>query len=841
MNKKVLIVGGVAGGASTAARLRRMNENVEIIMFERGEYISFANCGLPYYIGETIKERDALLVQTPEAMKARFNIDVRVKNEVIKIHREEKEIEVKDLDSGKIYRESYDVLVLSPGSNPLKPPIPGIDSPNIFSLWNIPDTDVIKGFVDNRKPKKAAVIGGGFIGIEMAENLHDRGLDVSIIEMADQVMAPVDFEMAQKIHQHIKSKDVNLYLKDGVKSFEYNEKNETTTIILQSGRRVEADIVILSIGVRPNGELAKDCGLKTNNRGGIVVDEYLRTEDKNIYAIGDAIEVTDFIDNNKTMIPLAGPANKQGRITANNIIGIEEKYKGTQGTSIAKVFDLTVANTGHNEKTLKRNGKVYGKDYKVTLIHSKSHAGYYPGAIPMTIKLIFDLEGKVLGGQIVGYNGVDKRIDVIATSIRFGGTIYDLKELELAYAPPFSSAKDPVNMAGFTAENILKGDMDVILWNEIEDLDRENTIILDVREPVERELGYVEGSVNIPVDQLRDRLQELDKDKLIVPYCAIGLRAYIATRILMQNGFKKVKNFSGGFTTYSCVFCQDDDVDKCGGVECDPETNFSDEGEVEVAVTKLSEEIQGETVKLNACGLQCPGPIMQVYNMMKTLKEGDILEVSATDPGFVYDIKAWCKRTGNTLLKTEKRENEFAAFIRKGQATTNMTQESMQNNVLANPNDDKTLVVFSGDLDKAIASFIIANGAAAMGKKVTMFFTFWGLNVLRKPEKVKVEKGFMDKMFGMMMPRGSKKLQLSKMNMAGMGSKMIRKVMKDKNVNSLEELIEMAKKSGVRLIACTMSMDVMGITKDELIDEVEYGGVAAYLGAAEESNVNLFV
>ncbi len=834
MSKKVLIVGGVAGGASTAARLRRIDENAEIIMFERGEYISFANCGLPYYIGETIKERDALLVQTPEAMNARFNIDIRVKNEVVKIHRDKKEVEVKDLNNGKVYRESYDVLVLSPGSSPLRPPIPGIDSPNIFTLWNIPDTDTIKSFVDNDKPKRAAVIGGGFIGIEMAENLHDRGLDVSIIEMADQVMAPVDFEMSQIIHKHIKSKEVNLYLKDGVKSFEYNEKEKVTTITLQSGKTVEADIVLLAIGVRPNGELAKDCGLETNKRGGIVVDDYLRTSDENIYAIGDAIEVVDFINKDKTMIPLAGPANKQGRIAANNISGKNEIYKGTQGTSIAKVFDLTVANTGHNEKTLKRNGKKSGDDYRVTIIHSKSHAGYYPGAIPMTIKLIFTPEGKVLGAQIVGYNGVDKRIDVIAASIRFGGTVNDLKELELAYAPPFSSAKDPVNMAGFTAENILNGDMDVILWNQLDEIDKENAIILDVREPIERELGYIEGSVNIPVDELRDRLGELDKDKLIIPYCAIGLRAYIATRILMQNGFKNVKNFSGGYTTYSCIFCQDDDTSKCGGVSCDPDTTYSEDGEPEMNINN----IEGETVKLNACGLQCPGPIMQVFERMKTINEGDILEVTATDPGFVYDIKAWCKRTGNALLKTEKREKEFAAFIRKGESRVNNT---VNNAVLAQKNDDKTLVVFSGDLDKAIASFIIANGAAAMGKKVTMFFTFWGLNILRKHEKVNVEKGLMDKMFGMMMPRGSKKLKLSNMNMAGMGSKMIRKVMRDKNVNSIEELIQMAKKSGVKLIACTMSMDVMGITKDELIDGVEYGGVAAYLGAAEESNVNLFI
>jgi len=836
MSKKILIIGGVAGGASTAARLRRVDEESQIIMFERGEYISFANCGLPYYIGGTIEQRDALLLQTPEAMNARFNIDVRVKNEVLKIDREKKEVEVKNLETQEVYRESYDYLVLSPGSTPLKPPIPGIDSPNIFTLWNIPDVDKIKSYLDNNKPKRAVVIGGGFIGIEMAENLHDQGLDVSIVEMADQVMAPIDFEMAQIVHQHIKSKDAKLYLKDGVKSFEYN--NGVTTITLQSGTKIEADIVMLSIGVRPQSELAKAAGLEVNQRGGIIVDEFLKTSDDSIYALGDAVEVVDFVNNNKTMVPLAGPANKQGRIVANNLVGRKEKYKGTQGTSIAKVFDLTVGSTGSNEKTLKRLGQEYGKDYLVSIIHSKSHAGYYPGAIPMTIKLLFTPEGKVLGAQIVGYEGVDKRVDVIAAALRFGGTIYDLEELELAYAPPYSSAKDPVNMAGFTAENIIVGDMPVIHWNEMDNLDMDKTIILDVRDEIERELGYVEGSICIPVNELRNRLDELDKDKLIVVYCAIGLRGYIATRILMQNGFTNVKNFSGGYSTYSCVFCQDDDASKCGGITCDDNANFSESGEMEGIEKEIAEK---KTFKLNACGLSCPGPIMQVYEMMKTLNDGDILEVKATDPGFMNDIKTWCKRTGNTLLKSEKVEKEFVAIIRKGLENSSNEVAASKSPVIDNAREDKSLVVFSGDLDKAIASFIIANGAAAMGRKVTMFFTFWGLNILRKPENVNVKKGFMDKMFSMMMPRGSKKLGLSKMNMAGMGPKMIRMVMKNKNITSLEDLIQDALKSGVRIVACTMSMDVMGITKEELIDGIEYGGVAAYLGAAEESNVNLFI
>lgn len=838
MSKKILIVGGVAGGASTAARLRRLDEDLEIILFEKGEHISFANCGLPYYIGETIKERDELLLQTPKAMKARFNIDVRVNNEVLKINRDKKEVQVKNLLTQEVYNESYDYLVLSPGSTPLKPPIPGIDLPSIFSLWNIPDTDKIKEYVNNKGPKRAVVIGGGFIGIEMAENLYERGLDVTIVEMADQVMAPLDFEMAQIVHQHIKSKNVKLYLNDGVKEFQHNDGG--TTIVLQSGKRVEADMVILSIGIRPQSKLAIDAGLEVNQRSGIIVDEYLKTSDESIYALGDAIEVIDYMNGNKTMIPLAGPANKQGRIVANNIAGRNEKYKGTQGTSIAKVYDLTVASTGHNEKTLKRNGLKYGKDYKISIIHSKSHAGYYPGAFTMSIKLIFNLDGKILGAQIVGYEGVDKRIDVISTAIRFNGTIYDLKELELAYAPPYSSAKDPVNMAGFTAENILNGDVDAIQWNELDKLDKNNSIILDVRNEVERELGYIEGSMNIPVNKLRNRLSELNKEKEIIIYCAVGLRGYIAARILKQHGFNKVRNLSGGYTTYSCVFCQDEETEKCLGSSCSSEVTFDESGR-----QKIVEDNKKKIVRLNVCGLSCPGPITQVYERMRELEEGDVLEIRATDSGFFNDIKMWCKRTGNTFIKGEKEKNEFVVTIQKGTGYSAEDVESVAKNSgslnMQPVKEDKSMVVFSGDLDKAIAAFIIANGAASMGRKVTMFFTFWGLNILRKPEKVKAEKGFMDKMFGMMMPRGSKKLGLSKMNMAGIGAKMIRRVMNNKNISSLEDLIKQAMDSGVNIVACTMSMDVMGITKDELIDGIEYGGVAAYLGAAEESDVNLFI
>lgn len=831
MGQKVIIVGGVAGGASAAARLRRMDEQAEIIMLERGPYISFANCGLPYYIGGTIAERDALLVQTPEGMRARFNVDVRVENEALTINREKKVLEIRDIKNNNVYEESYDKLILSPGSTPLKPPIPGIDAPNIFSLWNIPDVDRIKSFVDHVKPKTVAVIGGGFIGLEMAENLHDLGMEVSVVEMADQVMAPVDFEMAQIVHRHMKQKNVGLYLGDGVKTFEYH--NGATKVTLSSGKQLEVDMVILSIGIRPQSELAKNAGLEVNARNGIIVDEFMQTSDADIYAIGDAVEVTEYISGNKTMIPLAGPANKQGRICADNVAGKKVSFKGSMGTSVAKVFDLTVAATGINEKTLKREGKVYGVDYYTVLVHPNSHAGYYPGALPMTLKVIFDKAGKVLGAQNVGYDGVEKRVDVIATAIRFNASVFDLTELELAYAPPYSSAKDPVNMAGFVAENILNGIEKPFQWHEFKDMDS-NFVVLDVREPLEREMGFIPNSINIPVDELRTRMVELDKSKTYVVYCAVGIRGHAASRILVQSGFENIFNLIGGFTTYSTVLCQDDGA-PCGGTVSKSEVHVSETGDVEhdEAYYDAQEDVNAQVIKVNACGLQCPGPIMQVHKAIEVMNPGDVLEIKATDPGFMNDISVWCDKTGNTLLDSGKEDKAFFAKIRKGR------KKPAQQQVVVN--DDKTMVVFSGDLDKAIASLIIANGAASMGKKVTLFFTFWGLNILRKTEKQSIKKDFISKMFSSMMPRGTTKLKLSNMNMMGMGPKMIRMVMKKHNVDSVEDMLKMAIDNGVRLVACNMSMDLMGITSAELIDGVEFGGVASMLGAAEDSNMSLFI
>ena len=827
--RKVVIVGGVAGGASCAARLRRLDETAEIVLLERGEYISYANCGLPYHVGNVIKARQSLLLQTPEAMRQKFRVDVRVRNEVTAIDRAAKTVTVKRADTGESYTESYDTLVLSTGSSPVRPPIPGIESPRIETLWTVPDTDRIRALVQSGV-KSAAVIGGGFIGLEMAENLHAAGLSVSIVEMLDQVMAPLDYEMAQLLHENLTANGVALHLGDGVSSFA--DDGSAVTVTLKSGSTVTAELVILAIGVRPNSELAKAAGLALNARGGIITDAHLRTNDESIYAVGDAIEVEDLVFHDRTMVPLAGPANKQGRIAADNIAGGYETYDGTQGTAVAKVFDLTAASTGANEKTLQKRGLVRGRDYETVTITQNSHAGYYPGAVPMVLKLLFAADGsRLYGAQIVGPDGVDKRIDTLAVSLRLGASVHDLTRLELAYAPPYSSAKDPVNMLGFTAENVLTGKVRIAPWDVVEK--QPETTFLDVREDAELLAFSLDGAKHIPLGRLRERMAELEKGKPVVVFCAIGVRAYNAARILMQNGFENVSVYPGGMRFY-----QSTHYGQGGMPESAPAAPIADSGAVEQApaaktVPAVSRPADA-AIRIDCSGLQCPGPIMKVYETMQGMHEGQLLEVSASDPGFVRDIDAWCRRTGNTLVLKEQRGRDYIATVRKGgaQAVEPLVHDTPQG---------KTIIVFSGDLDKVLASFIIANGAAAMGRPVTMFFTFWGLTVLRKAEKQPVKKTFMEAMFGAMLPRGSKKLKLSRMNMGGMGTAMMKKIMNDKNVDSLETLIQSALKQGVKIVACTMSMDVMGIKSDELINGVELGGVGAYLGDAEESNVNLFI
>lgn len=540
---KTIIIGGVAGGASAAARLRRLDEKAEIIILEKGEFVSFANCGLPYYIGGEITDREELTLQTPESFKARFNIDVRIFNEAVKINPEENTITIKNLQNGESYTEKYDNLILSPGAEPIIPNIKGIESANVFTLRNIPDTLKIKHYIDTEKPESAVVIGGGYIGVEMAENLAKAGLDVSIVELADHLIAPLDFDMAADVHRYIKEKGIKLFLNNGVTAFEHNR------ILLQKGE-INADMVIMSVGVRPETAIAKACGIETNSRGSIIVDSKMHTNLPNIYAVGDAVEVKNFITNAPSFIPLAGPANKQGRIAADNIAGYESEYTGTQGSAVLKLFDMTVATTGLNEKSAQLSKIDYDKVY----IYSSSHASYYPNGNMMSIKALWDKKSlKIIGAQITGFDGVDKRMDVIASAIRFGGKITDLTQLELCYAPPFSSAKDPVNMLGFTAENIISGKIKQFFWNEVETLPRDNSVtLLDVRTVTEFKRGKIDGFINIPLDSLRARIDEIPKDKPVYVHCHSGLRSYIACRILQGNGYD-CYNLAGGWRLYESV------------------------------------------------------------------------------------------------------------------------------------------------------------------------------------------------------------------------------------------------------------------------------------------------
>jgi NADPH-dependent 2,4-dienoyl-CoA reductase/sulfur reductase-like enzyme/peroxiredoxin family protein/rhodanese-related sulfurtransferase/TusA-related sulfurtransferase len=816
---KVLIVGGVAGGASAAARLRRLSETAEIVMFERGEYISFANCGLPYHIGGAIAERNRLLVQTPEAMRKRFKIDVRTKSEVVRIDREKRTVTVRDLSVGKEYIESYDTLILSPGAEPFRPPIAGIHAAGVFTLRNIPDMDAIIQRLAETKANHALVIGGGYIGLEMTEALIERGVGVTLVELEPQVMGTVDAEMAAPLADELRLHGVDLKLNNSVTSIE--ESGERLTVQLSGGDSVQTDMVIVSVGVRPETKLAKEAGLTLGARGGIAVNPHMQTNDAAIYAVGDAVEVTDFVSGAAALIPLAGPANRQGRIAADHICGRDSAYRHTQGTAICKVFNLGVATTGLNEKLLKRNKIAYEKVY----VHPASHAGYYPGAMQMSLKLLFSPEtGKILGAQAVGADGVDKRIDVIAVALRAGLTVQDLQHLELCYAPPYGSAKDPVNYAGFVAASVMNGDMPICHAAEAAN-PAANQLLLDTRTSAEVQNGTIPGAVVIPLDELRGRLNELPKDKEILAFCQVGLRGYLACRILMQHGYK-CRNLTGGYKTYCAVTGTGKKAEPVRQEMKDDAGESSPAAEVKPAA---------KTITVDACGLACPGPLMKLREAVDGLAAGDAVTLRSTDPGFAQDVKAFCHSTGHTLQAVKADKGVYAATVVKAQTTT-ATEV-----VRAGSSKKKTIVVFSGDFDKAMAAFIIANGAAAMGSEVTLFFTFWGLNLLRRSEAVAVTKTPIEKMFGWMMPRGAERTKLSKMNMLGMGTQMIKGIMKNKNVPALSELIEKARQNKVHLVACAMSMDLMGIQRAELIDGVEEGGVAMYLDQAEAAGVNLFI
>lgn len=818
---KIIIVGGVAGGATAAARLRRLDEEAQIVMFERGEHISFANCGLPYYIGGVITDRSKLLVQTVRGMAKRFNLDIRNFTEVTAVNREKKTVTAYNSLKNEAYEESYDVLVLSPGARPIKPPIPGIDeAKNLFVLRNIPDTDAIKNYIEEKKPKTAVVIGGGFIGVEMAENLTERGIKVTLVEKLPQVMRTLDFEMAQLVHQELNAHGVDLVLGDGIAAL----RDAGNTVLLESGKTLEAGLVILSIGVSPENALAKTAGLALGSRGHIKTNKHLQALDAktevaipDIYAIGDAVEVNDRISGSPISVPLAWPANRQGRLAADHICGLAAEYGGALGTAVVKVFDLTVASTGAGEAMLKAKGI----PYRAVHAHRANHASYYPGSQNISLKLMFTDEGRILGAQAVGREGTEKRIDVIATAIRLGGTVNDLSDLELCYAPPYSSAKDPVNILGYIASNVLSGAYGVASYAEADKAAAEGALVLDVRTQTEFSAGHIEGSLNIPLDELRDRLSELpqDRDTAIYVICQVGLRAHIALMILRGKGYKRLFNISGGYTTYKAAHFKP--LDKSVPLKAPP-----------VLDTDNQTAPKGETIKIDACGLQCPGPLMATHNAVKAAANGDRISITATDFGFSKDIEGWCRANGHTLVSVTEENGKYTALLQKGTAAAKPAAAALEN---------ATIVVFSGELDKAIASMIIAQGAAASGKKVTLFFTFWGLNALRKKERVRSKKNLIEKMFGVMMPKGAARLPLSSMNMLGAGAKMIKGIMKKKNVDDIDTMIKKAMDEGVRFVACTMSMELMGIRREELIDGVEFGGVGTYIASNENAGTTLFI
>ncbi len=829
---KIVVVGGVAAGMSCAARARRLDEFAEIVVFERAHHVSFANCGLPYHIGEVIADRDRLLLQTPQSLHESLALDVRTGHDVVAIDADAKTVTVRDLETGEELTEAYDALALCPGAAPFVPPLPGVDHPNVHVLRRIGDMDAIKALVDgtNGPPARhAVVIGAGYIGLEVAENLHHRGVETVIVEMADQIIPPLDRELTTQMESYIRAHGITLQLSTTAAAFSETPSGRLR-VELTNNEFIETDLVVMAAGVRPSTELATQAGVELGPRGGIKVDEHMRTNLPDVYAAGDAVEVEHAILPGPYLVPLAGPANRQGRVAAENMCGRDTTWGSVQGTSIVKMFDMVAGGTGANQRQLTEAGIPFER----VQVHPSGHAGYYPGTAKMHLKVLFEPgTGTLLGAGCVGFDGVDKRIDVLATAIKAGMTIFDLQDLELAYAPPFGSAKDPVNMAGFVGSNLLKGD--VHLWYPSEYPGAtEGSRIVDVRGPAEFAIWHLPGAENVPLPEIREACEAWDRSVPLRVYCAVGFRSYLAYRALVQRGFTDVKMLSGGMNTFRAYHdvALEEEVDSY-----EPVVNYAEAvtgantgkaaGPVVVAST-------GVSVDLDCTGLACPGPIMKLQDAIDELNPGDEVLVHVSDPGFRLDAPAWAATNGHEMLDIVPEGPGYAATFRKGGAGEAGT-------AAARIRDKKTLVVFSGDFDRVLAAFILANGSVAMGDEVSMFFTFWGLNALRRDDPPARERTAMDKAFAAMMPSGPDRMPLSTMNMLGGGPAMIKRIMKDHNVPSLPELIGSARDSGVRLVACTMTMELLGIAQQDLIDGVELGGVAMMYGESNESNGQFFI
>jgi NADPH-dependent 2,4-dienoyl-CoA reductase/sulfur reductase-like enzyme/peroxiredoxin family protein/rhodanese-related sulfurtransferase/TusA-related sulfurtransferase len=814
---KIVIIGGVAAGASAAARLRRLDEQAEIVLLERGPYISYANCGLPYHLGAVIPERDSLLVMPVERMKARFNMDVRVLSEVTAIDPAGKRLTVRTHD-GQTYTESYDKLLLAPGSSPLMMNLPGSNDPAILRLWTIPDMDAVLKRVD-AGAKRAVVVGAGFIGLEVAENLRLRGMDVTIVELMDQVLPTIDKEMSSYLAHELVNHGIGLELGRKVTAF---KREGELKAVLDDGRELAADFVIMSVGVKPNSELGEAAGLKLGPRKHIVVNAELQTSDPHIYAAGDVIEVVDPITGQPTAVPLAGPANRQGRIVADNLAGGHSTYRGTFGAAILKVGNLSAASIGLTERRLKQLKMPYQKIYS----HPASQASYYPGGAQMHLKLLFDADGKILGAQGVGSKGVDKRIDVLGVAMQCGQKVHDLAELELAYAPPFNSAKDPVNFLGMMADNVLKGTSTIVHADAIP----AEAKIIDVREPAEVEMGGIPGAVNIPLASLRSHLAELDKKSSYIVSCQVGLRGYVAERIMKQKGFQ-VANLSGGYLTWKSFHGKPPALKKAG----QPVTSSAVEQAVQDAQRRAGPDdglppAPKKVVDVRA--LACPGPVVRLKQEMDTISCGETLELLAA-ASFASDLNNWLSSSGNELISQSQKGDHLVALIRK--------QAKQEGVVQGSASDKAAIILFSNDLDKALAALIIACGMAAAGQKVSIFFTFWGLSVLRKNPGPSVKKSLLSTMFGWMLPKGATKLALSKMHMMGMGTEMMKFVMSQQKVPTLPELMVQAKQMGVKFIACEMAMNVMGLQREELSEVDDVAGIASFAELAKQSGSTLFI
>lgn len=836
---KLVVVGGVAAGASVAARARRLDEFAEIVVLERSGNVSFANCGLPYHIGEVITDRSRLLLQTPQSLRETLDIDVRVSQEVTAIDPEGHTVTIRNLLTGEEYTEGWDKLALCPGSSPFRPPLPGLDHPQVMVLRNVEDMDHIKAAVDEiaadaARLRHAVVIGAGYIGLEMAENLHERGLAVEIVELADQIMPPLDKELSTPMENYLRAHGIALHLSTAAAAFTPGKQPQTLTVELTSGRFLTTSLVIMSAGVRPNTGLAVAAGLELGPRGGVRVDRHMRTSHPDIYAAGDVVEVEHTVLDGSWIIPLAGPANRQARVAAENICGRQTQYESTQGTSIVKVFDMVAGGTGATEKQLRTAGIAYLRAH----VHPSGHAGYYPGTAQMDVKCLYSPEdGRILGAQITGFDGVDKRLDVFATAIRLGATVYDLEKLELAYAPPFGSAKDAVNMIGFIGANTLRGDL--VGWFSTDyPQNCQGARIVDVRSPSEYDVWHIPGAELVPLGTLREAQQDWDRSTPIRLYCASGFRSYLAYRILVQRGFTDVATLVGGIKTFRAWHhvAPDDIPDPLV-----PMAAYAEEASLRMGgVLPPATQPEGVEIDLDCTGLACPGPIMALQKKMAELSPGDRVVAHVSDIGFRLDAPAWAARNGHDVLDIRPEGAGVVATIRKGGAVA-APGAATANPVAARLRDKKSFVVFSGDFDKVLAAFIIANGAAAMGDEVSMFFTFWGLNALRRPDAPDVDKSLVNKAFARMMPSGPDELKLSQMHMLGGGTAMIKKIMRDNKVPSLPELIASAQQAGVRLVACTMTMDLLGLHEDELVDGVEFGGVAMFLGQANESNGTFFI